>query len=133
MVGSQYPVCAALRMSKWFEDIAEYDVARGHIFTGVAESFIDAAFDYLNLIESDHMATIILECKSDIDNMNALDMALEFELTTFVKNQRIGRITTSIMNDFEFLRPQNKDEAFQIDPLSVQLICGHNMWIFNGV
>ena len=32
VIGSQYPVCAALRMSKWFIDIAEYDVARGVYF-----------------------------------------------------------------------------------------------------
>ena len=31
VIGSQYPVCASLRMSKWFLEIAEYDVARGMI------------------------------------------------------------------------------------------------------
>merc|ERR1719361_2067695 len=42
VIGSQYPICSALRMSKWFLDIAEYDVARGHIFEEVSESFVDA-------------------------------------------------------------------------------------------
>eukprot|EP01084_Bolivina_argentea_P006468 12273_1 len=122
VIGSQYPVCASLRMAKWFMDIASYDVARGHVFEAISENFVDAAFDYLDLIESDHMAVIILEVKSDIEGMNALDMALEYGLTKFVSNQRIERVTTSIMNDFEFLRPQNRDEAFQVDPLSSELI-----------
>eukprot|EP01083_Nonionella_stella_P062842 163380_1 len=122
VVGSQYAICAALRMSKFFIDIAEYDVARAAVFENVSESFIDAAFDYLNLIESDHMATVILEVKSDIEAMSAFDMALEYELTKFVTDQRIERITTSIMNNFEFLRPENRDSAFQVEPLSVQLI-----------
>ena len=74
------------------------------------------------MVESDHMATILLEVRSDIDGMNAIEMALEFHLNKFVTNQRIERVTTSIMNDFEFLRPVNKDEAFQIDPLSIKLI-----------
>ena len=68
------------------------------------------------------MATILLEVRSDIDNMNAIEMALEFHLNKFVTNQRVERVTTSIMNDFEFLRPINKDEAFQIDPLSIKLV-----------
>ena len=29
VIGSQYPVCVALRIAKWFNDRAEYDVARG--------------------------------------------------------------------------------------------------------
>ena len=68
------------------------------------------------------MATILLEVRSDIEGRNAIEMALEFQLNKFVTNQRIERVTTSIMNDFEFLRPVNKNEAFQIDPLSVKLI-----------
>ena len=68
------------------------------------------------------MATIMLEVKSDIEGMSALDMALDFGLTQFVADQRIERVVTSIMNDFEFLRPRNRDEAFEIDPLSVKLI-----------
>ena len=83
---------------------------------------IEAAFDYLSLIESDHMATVILEVKSDIDGMSAMDMALDYNLTKFVTDQRIERVVTSIMNDFEFLRPRNREEAFEIDPLSVKLI-----------
>eukprot|EP00485_Elphidium_margaritaceum_P015088 CAMPEP_0202731060 /NCGR_PEP_ID=MMETSP1385-20130828/186951_1 /ASSEMBLY_ACC=CAM_ASM_000861 /TAXON_ID=933848 /ORGANISM="Elphidium margaritaceum" /LENGTH=2462 /DNA_ID=CAMNT_0049397343 /DNA_START=90 /DNA_END=7479 /DNA_ORIENTATION=- len=122
MIGSQYPICAGLRLSKWFMDIAKYDVAREKCFEAISESFIDAAFDYLDLIKSDHMATIVLEVRSDIEGMNAIEMGLEFQLKKFVTNQRIERITTSIMNDFEFLRPVNKKEAFEIDPLSVQLV-----------
>eukprot|EP01083_Nonionella_stella_P122850 369792_1 len=122
VVGSQYAICAALRMSKFFIDIAEYDVARAAVFENVSESFIDAAFDYLNLIESDHMATVILEVKSDIEAMSAFDMALEYELTKFVTDQRIERITTSIMNNFEFLKASNRDEAFEISPLSLDLV-----------
>jgi len=127
VIGSQYPICAALRLSKWFIDIASYDVAREKIFEAISEGFVDAAFDYLDLIESDHMATIVLEVRSDIEGMNAIEMGLEFQLNKFVTNQRIERITTSVMNDFEFLRPVNKDEAFEIDPLSVQLVW-RKMW-----
>ena len=48
-------------------------------------------------------------------------MAEEYKLTKFVSNNRVERVSTSIMNDFEFLRPKNRDEAFEIEPLSIKL------------
>eukprot|EP01084_Bolivina_argentea_P067703 123248_1 len=121
-VGSQYPVCASLRIAKWFNDRAEYDVARSKAFSAIAQSYIDAANDYVSFLESDHLATILLEVKSDIDGRSALDMALDFGLHSFVSNNRVERVTTSILNNFEFLKPKNRDEAFEIDPLSLDLI-----------
>eukprot|EP01084_Bolivina_argentea_P159606 277953_1 len=103
-------------------DIADYDIARKDEFLDVANIFIEAARDYLSMIESDHMATVLLEIKSDIENKSAMDMALEFQLKKFISDNRVERITTSIMNDFEFLRPTNQKEAFEIDPISVKLI-----------
>eukprot|EP01083_Nonionella_stella_P282358 960812_1 len=122
VIGSQYPVCAALRISKWFKDRAHYDVARGDLFEKIAETYVEAAMDYLSLIESDHIATVLLETKSDIDDLSALDMALEYELSSFVANNRVERITNSIMNNFEFLKASNRDEAFEISPLSLDLV-----------
>ena len=127
VIGSQYPVCAALRISKWFTDRSEYDVARGETFQAIADSYIAAANDYLNLIESDHLATVLLEVKSDIDGLSALNMILEYELQSFVATNRVERITTSIMNNFEFLKPENRDDAFEINPLSLTLIWS-KMW-----
>ena len=75
----------------------------------------------MNIVKSDHFATVLLEVKSDIAGMSALDMAEEYELTSFVANNRVERVSTSIMNDFEFLRPKNRDEAFEIEPLSIKL------------
>eukprot|EP01083_Nonionella_stella_P289227 984289_1 len=49
-------------------------------------------------------------------------MALRYELTSFITNDTVERIATSIMNDWEFLRPQNKETAFEINPLSLTLI-----------
>ena len=106
VIGSQYPVCAALRISKWFRDREMYDVARRQKFSDIAESYIKAANDYIKFLESDHLATILLEVKSDIkldvkdkEGMSALDMALEFDLQSFVSNNRVERVTTSIMNN----------------------------------
>ena len=127
VIGSQYPVCAALRIAKWFNDRAAYDVARGQLFEDIANSYIDAANDYIGFLESDHLATVLLEVKSDIDGMSALDMAKKFKLQAFVSNNRVERITTSILNNFEFLKPKNRDEAFEIDPLSLDLIW-KKMW-----
>ena len=52
------------------------------------------------------MFAILLEVKSDIklnlkdeEGMSALDMALEFDLQSFVSNNRVERVTTSIMNN----------------------------------
>ena len=44
--------------------------------------------------------------------MSALDMALKFELKSFVKNNTVEKLTTSVMNDWEFLRPKNKETSF---------------------
>ena len=83
-----------------------YDVARRRKFADIAESYIEAANDYIKFLESDHLATILLEVKSDIkldvrdpEGMSALDMALEFDLQSFVSNNRVERVTTSIMNN----------------------------------
>ncbi len=68
------------------------------------------------------MATILLEAKSDIEGQSAMDMALGNKLQKFVSRNRIERITTSVMNDYEFLNPENISEAFEIDPLSIGLV-----------
>eukprot|EP01083_Nonionella_stella_P100230 282393_1 len=46
-------------------------------------------------------------------------MALDYRLTSFVKNNRVERVATSIMNDFEFLKIENIDDAFEIDEITV--------------
>ena len=56
-----------------------------------------------------------------------MEMAKEYELVSFVNNHRVEQITTSIMNEFEFLKPENKDDAFEIEPLSWNLIW-RKMW-----
>eukprot|EP00483_Globobulimina_turgida_P006211 UN06221 len=61
VIGSMYPVCASLRIAKWFKDRAYYDVARGDVFKKIAQKYIDAAINYLEYLESDHLATILLE------------------------------------------------------------------------
>eukprot|EP01083_Nonionella_stella_P291162 990764_1 len=122
VIGSQYPICTALAIAKWFQDRATLDVARAELFMKAAETYIQSALNYLNIVESDHLATILLEVKSDINNMSALDMALCYELTSFITNDTVERITTSIMNDWEFLRPKNKETSFEINPLSLTLI-----------
>lgn len=122
MIGSQFPVCASLRIAKWFFDRASYDVSRADHFKEIAKAYTDAANEYIDLLESDHLVTILLEAKSDIHGMSALEMALEYNLRAFVANNRIERVTTSILNDFAFLKPENADEAFEIDPFSVDLI-----------
>ena len=94
----------------------------------MGETYIEAAMDHLSIVQSDHMATVLLEVESDIDdNFSAMDMALNYELSSFVAKSRIERVATSIMNDWEFLRPQNREEAFEINPMSIQLIW-KKMW-----
>lgn len=122
VIGSGYPICTALRIAKWFMDRAELDVARGNLFMQAAETYIQSAINYASIVESDHLVTILLESKSDIDDKSALDMALEYELTSFIENDTVERITTSIMNDWEFLRPKNKETSFEINPLSIAVI-----------
>ena len=92
------------------------------MFENVAETYIEAALNYLKIVESDHLTTVLLESKSDINNMSALDMALEYKLKSFVKDTTVERISTSIMNNWEFLKPTNKETSFEIDPLSINLL-----------
>ena len=80
------------------------------------------ALSYLDLIESDHIATVLLEVESDINGLSAFDMALQYNLLDFVKNNRIERIANSLQQEYMFLDPKNKDRAFKINPLSVKLI-----------
>ena len=59
---------------------------------------MEAALDFLNLLESDHLATILLETPSDIEGKSAIDMALEYQLLSFVSSNRVERVSNSIMN-----------------------------------
>ena len=54
--------------------------------------------------------------------MSAMDMASRYNLQAFVANNRIERVTTSIMNSFEFLKPENRFQAFETDQLSFHLV-----------
>lgn len=97
VIGSEYPICAALMISKWMNDRAAFDISRSAIFEALADDFVAAAIEYLSIVESDHLATILLETKSKMDGMSAIDMANEFELHSFVNNNRIERISDSMM------------------------------------
>eukprot|EP01084_Bolivina_argentea_P087758 158499_1 len=92
------------------------------LFLEMAEKYTAAALNYLNIINSPHLLTILLEVKSDMNGMSALDMSLEYELKTFLTNPLVDRITTSMMIDWQFLTPMNTEMAFQINTLSMQLI-----------
>lgn len=74
----------------------------------MVRTYIEAAIDSLKVVQSDHLATVLLEVKTDIDGKSAMDMALEYRLYDFVANSRVERVSTSIMNDWEFLRPCNR-------------------------
>lgn len=100
VIGSQHPICTALVVAKWFEDRADMDVARANVFTEARDIYIKSAINYLSIIESDHLATILLESKSDLFGCNALDLALQYRLVNFVTDDTVERITTSIMNDW---------------------------------
>eukprot|EP01084_Bolivina_argentea_P076823 139275_1 len=125
VIASKYPVCTALRIAKWYNDRSNAEVARSDLFAKTAQEFVQMAIYYTNIITSDHLLTILLEVKSDIDNKSAFDMALEYGLTSFVANNRIETISTSIMNTYKFLKPCNIEDAFHIDALSVKLIWKH--------
>eukprot|EP01084_Bolivina_argentea_P076822 139273_1 len=125
VIGSKFPVCTALRIAKWYNDRSKMEVARSDLFAKTAQEFVQMAIYYTNIITSDHLLTILLEVKSDIDNKSAFDMALEYGLTSFVANNRIETISTSIMNTYKFLKPCNIEDAFHIDALSVKLIWKH--------
>ena len=99
----------------------DYDISRRELFEEISNNYISTALEYLGLIESDHLATVILETKSNINGFSAIEMALEYELLSFVTDNRVERISNSIMNEYAFLDPINKSSAFQINPLSVEL------------
>eukprot|EP01084_Bolivina_argentea_P148121 259029_1 len=123
VIGSEYPICTTLRISKFYKDRAEFDIARGDIFNNMAQIYIEAAIDHLKRFQSDHLAAVVLEARSDIDNgLSAMEMALKYELQPFVAKSRIERVITSIMNDWEFLRPKNREDVFEINPVSISLI-----------
>eukprot|EP01084_Bolivina_argentea_P221982 375836_1 len=125
VIGSRYTICTALRVAKWYQNVAKQnnlDIAKEQLFERIVEAHIQSALNYLKLVESDHLRTILLETKSDLDNMSALDMANEFELISFVQDEIIQRICTSIMYHWEFLKPINHEESFKIEMFSIDLI-----------
>eukprot|EP01083_Nonionella_stella_P098541 277150_1 len=121
VIASSYPINASLEIARWMKERAQYDISRAELFEEISNNYINTALDYLSMIESDHLATIILEVKSNIKNLSAFDMALEYKLLTFVKDNRIERISNSMMNQYKFLDPSKKNNAFKINPLNTQL------------
>eukprot|EP01084_Bolivina_argentea_P076826 139281_1 len=119
---SQYPICTTLYIANWYNELANKYVDRGDIFNEYSEIFVQCAINYVELIESDHAATIILETKSNFDDMSAIDIAQSCQLDAFLATNRMERISKSMMNTFEFLKPENRAEAFMVKPFSVDLL-----------
>eukprot|EP01084_Bolivina_argentea_P292995 503868_1 len=84
VIKSRYPICTALQIAYWYKCMAGIFVDRGEIYEEFAENFVEAAINYTNLIKSDYIATIILETKSDINNLSALEMGLKYKLHAFL-------------------------------------------------
>eukprot|EP01083_Nonionella_stella_P214243 772074_1 len=123
VIASKYPICTALELARFYKEKAQMDTIRGNTFEKVAEGYITRALHHLNAVKSDHLKSIILETKCDINDLSPFDMVLRYKLTSFVQDTKVERITSSIMNHWQFMKPENRDTSFKIDPLSVD-----SMW-----
>ena len=92
--GSKYPMCTAIRISGYMNDLAKNDLTRVDEFKKLGIDYSKLAIHLLNeYSEGDHLAAILLEIDSDIDGgLSAIDLALKYRVVNFVSNTRIDRV-----------------------------------------
>ena len=105
--GSKYSICAALKVSHIAKIFSQMYFTETEPFTKLCKKYERIAFDIINNIESNHLAAMLLETHSDIDDQSPVDMAFDFELHNFLSQAKIQKMATEMWGDYDFLKPTN--------------------------
>ena len=91
VVGTNFGVAAALRMSDYFEKVANSDNFQYEIWKEKSVQFEKMAHELINNIESDHLLYILLTIPlyDTSESMSILSLALEQSRVSFLNNDRI--------------------------------------------
>eukprot|EP01084_Bolivina_argentea_P173334 300212_1 len=100
VVGTNWTILAALRMSEYFEAIAKKDEFSEKEWLKISQKFEDIAHNSVNEIESDHLLCTLLTIPlhDTTEPMNIIKFALEHKRTSFLNNERILDVVTHIWN-----------------------------------
>ena len=101
----------------------------------VADHYVSIAENLVESIESDHLLAILLETPTDINEMSIFDIALEFEMSDFLDNNRVGRIMTHMWLNNDFLNPNLTfaTKEYTFDELAAYLIKKPNHFYYSPV
>ena len=89
--GTNFGVAAALRMSKYFDNVARNDDFQRAVWREKSDQFEQMAIDIINDIESDHLLHILLTIPlyDTSESMSILSLALETNRIRFLNSDRI--------------------------------------------
>ena len=86
--GSQFPLATALKMAAFFKERAENDLSNVKKLEDFSKRYQLWAVKLLNSVESDYLATMMMNAPSFHQHSTPFEIALESELVEFLSSDR---------------------------------------------
>ena len=107
MEGSKHPIATALRLSAFMYERAAIDLSNSEDYKEVGEQYGTIARRLLQGIESDHLFAMLLQMPTDLDDLCIIEIALKYNLTSFLEDPRIVRVFNVVwFGALDFLDPK---------------------------
>ncbi|ETO31124.1 hypothetical protein RFI_05995 [Reticulomyxa filosa] len=103
---SEFPEAISLYLAAIMKERAQSDLKKEEAFRLISEKYIKISTDLLSNIDSDYLLAMALEIPCDIDTMSMYDIAIRFNLDTFLDFQRLSPLMLQMWYEFEYLDPK---------------------------
>ena len=107
MEGRRFQVYVALHLSRLMELCAEEDMARSEQWMDLSRKYERVAADNINSIESDHMISILLDCKIFMRQEGLLELALASRRLYFLNSETINDVISHMWQTVDFCNPRS--------------------------
>ena len=97
----------ALHLSRLMELCAEEDMARSEQWMDLSRKYERVAADNINSIESDHMISILLDCKIFMRQEGLLELALASRRLYFLNSETINDVISHMWQTVDFCNPRS--------------------------
>ncbi|ETO16662.1 hypothetical protein RFI_20677, partial [Reticulomyxa filosa] len=117
---SEFPAAMSLYLAAFMKERAQNDLSREEQLMAISDRYIKIARGLLEKIESDHLLAIMFEIPSSIHDMSLFDIALRFELYSFLDFHRLPPLMLQMWYKYEYLDP--KENFIQVEKSNFKLL-----------
>ncbi len=109
---SSFQLATCLALAAWFQERSTNDLTNHDILKKYTKKYSAWGVTILNSIESDYLATILMETNSFHEEKSPFSIALEHNLIDFLSSDRVGRIGHAMWVKPNLLEPDTSENFF---------------------